>query len=115
MNDGVGVAWSPWPYSELHRASRVTLSEAKGYPEAADELVAVDGDPAPIFVVSSTVSAGRARVGLSGPHIDNLLSMLGAGLLTPPAAGPKDSRLRAAPRGATSSGRSPGKSVDSFR
>ncbi len=60
-------------------------------------------------------SSGRRRAsassGPSGPRIDNLLSMLGVGLLTPPAAGPKVSRLRAAPQGATFSGRSSGKSL----
>ncbi len=60
-------------------------------------------------------SSGRrcasASSGPSGPRIDNLLSMLGVGLLTPPAAGPKVSRLRAAPQGATFSGRSSGKSL----
>ncbi len=52
----------------------------------------------------------QSEIGL----IDNLLSMLGAGLLTPPAAGPEVSRLWAASAGATFSGQSPGKSVDTW-
>ncbi len=54
------------------------------------------------------------RLGPYGSRIDNLLSMLGAGLLTPPAAGPKVSRLWAASARATFSGPGPGKSVASF-